>query len=319
MKLFFAGHLPKLVASGLPALPSGVEVVELDQPADLLGHLHEADGILLHDPGAEVAQALRDGLAAPTSKVRWVQLVSAGYESFAALPLPEPVILANQGGAVAPIVAEHALTLGLALLRRLPQAIDQTRAGTWDRAIASGIQSLEGRTLVIVGHGHIGRNLARFAKPFGTHIIAVSRSPVDDPNVDAHVPLSGLKEALAQADLAVVSIALTPQTRHIIDREALAAIKKGAVLVNVSRGATVDPVALREALESGHLGAAGIDVTDPEPLPEGDPLWSAPNLIITPHVAGAGGARVRDRIVSVVTDNLQRLIDGRPLLHRIHV
>jgi len=319
MKLFFAGHLPKLVAAGLKDLPAGVEVVELAQPADLLGHLHEADGILLHDPGQEVAVALQQGLGKPESKVRWVQLVSAGYESFADLRLPDHVALANQGGAVAPIVAEHALTLGLSLLRRLPQAIAQTQEGRWDRAFASEIKSLEERTLVIIGHGYIGRHLARFAKPFGTRVIAVARKPVDDPNVDRYVPIDQLHSALAEADLAVVALALAPATHHIIDKAALAAIKPGAVLVNVSRGGTVDPVALREALESGQLSAAGIDVTEPEPLPAGDPLWQAPNLIVTPHVAGAGGARVRDRIVAVVTDNLQRLIDGRPLLHRIHV
>ncbi len=319
MKLFFAGHLPKVIAAGLPDLPAGVETATLDQPADLIEHLHEADGILLHDPGEAVAKALQDGLGKPDSKVRWVQLVSAGYESFADLPLPPGVTIANQGGGVAPIVAEHALTLGLSLLRRIPQAIAQTQQGRWDRDYAAGIQSLEDRTLVIVGHGHIGRHLAKLAKPFGVKVIAVSRAPIDDPNVDERVPLSELHAVLAKADLAVVAIALAPATRHIIGADALAAIKQGAVLVNVSRGGTVDPVALRAALESGKLAAAGLDVTDPEPLPEGDPLWSAPNLVITPHVAGAGGTRTRDRIVGVVVENLQRLIDGRELLHRIHV
>lgn len=319
MKLFFAGHLPKLVHQSLPPLPDGVEVIDVAQPADLLDHLHEADALVLHDPGLDVAQTLQQRLADPDSKVKWIQLASAGYESFAAFPPPAHVALTNQGGAVAPIVAEHALTLSLALFRQLPRAIDQSRDRHWNRDFATSIRSLEGRTIAIVGHGYIGRNLARLAKPFGARLIAISRSPIDDPNIDQALPLAQLHDGLAQADIIVVAIALTPQTHHIIDATALAAARQGAILINVSRGGTVDPVALKSALESGQLASAGLDVTDPEPLPADDPLWEAPNLIITPHVAGAGGTLVRQRITDVVFANIQRQIDGQPLLHAIHV
>jgi phosphoglycerate dehydrogenase-like enzyme len=148
-------------------------------------------------------------------------------------------------------------------------------------------------------------------------VLGLSRSARPDPLADEMHPLTELHAVLARADIAVLTVASSAETRHIMDADAFAAIRKGALFVNVTRGETVDQAALRAALESGRLAGAAIDVTDPEPLPDGDPLWSVPNLLISPHVAGGGSTGGGARIAAVVTENLARLRDGRDLLNRV--
>ena len=142
--------------------------------------------------------------------------------------------------------------------------------------------------MAIVGYGQIGREIALRARPFGIRTIAVSRTRKSDDLLDESYTLSELDQALARADIVMLTIALTPETRHLFDRRRLAACKPGVVLINVARGGLVDQQALAAALASGQVGGAGLDVVDPEPLPASDPLWAAPNLIISPHFAGGG-------------------------------
>ena len=242
-----------------------------------------------------------------------MHFISAGREGFEAAGLPRGIVISYAAGAVAATVAEHALALMLALGRCVPGFAAQARERRWDRAVSARATSLEGQTLAIVGYGSIGVELARRARPFGMRVVAVTRSAKAGSDVDAVFGLDALHRVLGEADVVAIAIALNSQTHHLIGSAALAACKRGAMLINVARGGIVDQVALAEALRSGQLGSAGLDVTDPEPLPASDPLWDCPNLLISPHFAGGGSKASVERIVAGVLGNLEKLIAGQPL------
>jgi phosphoglycerate dehydrogenase-like enzyme len=298
----------------LQALPD-CELVIAETLDGVIAALPGADALVLYDaPRSEAAQVVA-ALAAPGNTVRWMHFVSAGREGFEAVGLPQNLQITYAAGAVSPTVAEHAMALLLALGRRLPEAVLQQRDRRWDRALAACATSLEGGVLAIVGLGHIGIEVARRARAFGMHTVGLSRRAAPDALLDESLPLTDLHTVLVRADAVVVAVALTAQTRHLLGRAEFAAMKPGALLVNVARGGVVEPAALCEALQSGQLGGAGLDVTDPEPLPDNDPLWACPNVLISPHYAGGGSAASTARLVDGVADNLQRLVAGLPLNH----
>ena len=215
--------------------------------------------------------------------VTWVQLPWAGVDAFA--PLLERFrgdgrVWTSAKGAYAQPVAEHALMLALALLRELPRRVE---ASAWN-ADERG-RSLYGAEVVIIGAGGIAVELLRLLDPFGVRATVVRRRPAPVPGAYRTVATSGLGDALERAEVVFVAAALTNESRGLVGAGEFARMPPGTVLVNVARGGLVDTGALVEALLSGRMGGAGLDVTDPEPLPEGHPLWSAPNCIITPHVA----------------------------------
>lgn len=215
-------------------------------------------------------------------QVQWVQLPWAGVDSFADLlkSHDRPHLLwTSAKGAYAQPVAEHALMLSLALLRRIPERV---RAISWGESTGD---SLYGRNVVIIGAGGIAIELLRLLAPFGVTSTIVRRSEDPLPGADRTVASDALDEVLADADLVIVAAAMTSGTRHLIGERQLALMKNTAYLVNIARGGLIDTDALVAALESGEIAGAGVDVTDPEPLPDGHPLWSAPNVIITPHSA----------------------------------
>jgi phosphoglycerate dehydrogenase-like enzyme len=292
------------VIARLQARPD-VELTVAASLDDVLAALPSADGLVLYDAPLVQARPLVAALAAPQSRVRWLHVLTAGREGLDAAGIPPHLAVSSAAGATAPAVAEHALALLLAIGRRLPESVVTNQAAKWDRSMAPRASSLEGATLAIIGYGRIGKEIARRARPFGPRIVAVSRTPASDDSIDAFQPLGELHAVLGEADAVAVAIALTPQTHHLFDARAFAACKPGALLVNVARGGVIDQTALREALASGHLGGAGLDVTDPEPLPDGDPLWSAPNILISPHYAGAGSPKSIERIAASVIDNLE--------------
>ncbi len=243
-----------------------------------------------------------------------MHFISAGREGFEEAGLPDGITITYAEGAVAPTVAEHAMALLLAIVRRVPDILAQAERFEWSRAPAAHTRTLEGGLMVIVGYGQIGRHLARRAKAFGMRVAAVSRSGRQDENVDEAYHLSDLSKAIAQADVIMCTIALTPETRLLFDMHMFAACKPGALFVNVARGGLVDQPALIDALSKGQLGGAALDVTDPEPLPSGDPLWQAPNIVISPHIASSGSGASTRRLASSAADNLRRLINDEPLL-----
>lgn len=304
------------IISAVQAVPG----VTLQVTTSLQETLHAIPGatglVLVHGPQEEARQVYA-ALGAPGNTVRWMHFISAGREGYEELGWPPGVIVSYAGGGVSPAVAEHAMALLLAMARRVPELVSVVMARrAFDRTlVAPRARSLEGATLAIVGHGHIGRELARRARAFDMRIITAARTPRPDDHVDEALPLARLDEALAQADAIVVCVALTPQTTHLLGDAQFAACKPGALLVNVARGPVIDQAALRRALQSGQLGGAALDVTDPEPLPPDDPLWDCPNLLISPHYAGSGSPRSIQRLAQGVAENLRLLMAGQPLLH----
>jgi phosphoglycerate dehydrogenase-like enzyme len=210
------------------------------------------------------------------------------------------------------------MTLLLALVRRVPLMLEEQAKQNWSRlGVSAKATSIEGMTMVIVGYGQIGREVARRAKAFGVSTLAVSRSRKADEFADESFALSELDSVLARADIVMLTVALAPETKHLFDAERLKACKPGVLLINVARGGLVDQKALAEALVSGQVGGAGLDATTPEPLPAGDPLWAAPNLIISPHFAGGGSAVSQLRLAESAAGNLRRLISGEKLQHLV--
>ena len=246
-------------------------------------------------------------------RLRWVQLPTMGYDPVELHGVPAGVTVTTAGDAYAPTVAEHAVTLLLALVRRLPEAVRNAEQHTWDQSGATAIGTLHDATVTVVGFGNIGRQIAARLRGFGARIIAVTRSGRPDPLADEVVPSDRMHDALGRSDAVVLAVPLNATTRHLIDARALAAMRPHALLINIARGGVIDQTALATALAEGKLGGAGLDVTDPEPLPPDDPLWSLPNALITPHVAGYGGDVAPRRILALVERNLRAFIEGRPL------
>lgn len=296
----------------LAAVP-GAELVVTESLDQTLAALPGAEALVLADAPPAEARRLVDAVGAPGSSLRWMHFITAGHEGFDAVGFPPGVAVSYAAGGAAPAVAEHAMALLLALGRRIPEMLEQAARKHWDRAPSVRAVSLEGQTIAIVGFGHIGREFAQRARGFGVRLIGLSRAGRVDPLLDEARPLSELHAVLAEADVVIVAVALNSQTHHLLDAAAIAACKRGAVIVNVARGGVLDQVALRAALESGQLGGAALDVTDPEPLPPGDPLWGAPNLIISPHYAGGGSSATLRRLAGGAAENLRRLLDGEPL------
>lgn len=202
--------------------------------------------------------------------------------------------------------ADIAFALLLAVARRLPAAAQSVRDGAWARWEPEGFLGLEldGATIAVVGGGgRIGSAMATRAEAFGMRVELVGR---DD---DLHA-------ALATADVVSLHVPLTPDTHHLIDDAALSACRRGALLVNTTRGPVVDQEALARALTSGQLGGAGLDVTDPEPLPADDPLLEAPNLLVLPHI-GSATHRAREAMADRAVDNLLAALDGRPMPYAV--
>jgi len=203
--------------------------------------------------------------------------------------------------------ADLAFALLLALARRIPQGAAQVRDGewrTWEPAADLGAD-LAGATLGIVGRGRIGAAVARRAEGFGLEVLYSSRS--------SGVPL---EELLERSDFVSLHAPLTPETRHLVDDDALARMKPTALLVNTSRGGVVDQAALRRALIGGTIAGAALDVTDPEPLPADDPLLEAPNLLVVPHV-GSATVRTRARMAEMAVENLLAALAGREMPYRV--
>lgn len=277
--------------------------------AALLEAWQEAEAILTLDLPRELLDDL--------PKLRWVQAYSAGLEHLPLDALAERgVVVTNAAGVGAPAIAEFAFGRLVEVFRNLRGIEAMQREGRFHRP---GGRTLAGRTLGIVGLGAIGTAVARLARAFEMETIATRRSarPGDtSPEVDALFGPEGLDTLLARADVVVLCAPATPETEGLLDAAAIARMKPGAVLCNVARGALVDEAALVEALEQERLGAAILDVTRQEPLPPGDPLWSAPNVYLSPHCSIPPDA-YDARLLALFAENLRRFVAGEPLRNRV--
>ena len=251
-------------------------------------------------------------------KLVWIQNVGAGVERLVTDDFRErDLILTNGSGIMAPNIAEHVIGLMLAFGRRLPQLLHAQRDQRWRTDVGrESVTELTGQTAVLVGLGDIGLAVARRLKAFDVTVIGVRRSVGDElpENVDEVVATDDLDSVLGRADHVVSSVPHTPETVGLFDAARFAKFKDGARLYNVGRGTSVVQPDLIAALESGKLSAAGLDVTDPEPLPEGDPLWTAPNVIITGHTSGSTPL-FEERLFALFSENIRRYVAGEELLN----
>jgi phosphoglycerate dehydrogenase-like enzyme len=268
-----------------------------------LTDLADCEGIIWADPRAP--QALEEALERAPS-VRWIQLPFAGIENFVHLVDHEHLWTCGKGVYAEP-VAEMALALGVAGLRGLNTYV---RATEWTGPAG---RNLLGGRVTILGGGGIAESLVRLLQPWDCRITVVRRQVVDMPGVDSVVASEQYRDALPGADLVVVAVPLTPTTRHMIGTRELAMMEPHAWLVNVARGGHVVTDDLVDALERGVIGGAGLDVTDPEPLPAGHRLWGLPNCIITPHV-GNTPEMARPLLAARVRENVRRFAAGEPLI-----
>jgi phosphoglycerate dehydrogenase-like enzyme len=274
---------------------AGGEPVAVEDKADALVWLSSSD---------------TDGLRAAldSTSARWVQLASAGIEDIMASGLVDDTrTWTCMKGSFAEPVAEHALMLALAGLRVLPRRI---AARSWGKPAA---ETLYDAPVTILGGGGITQNLLQLLGPFRARATVLRRSADPVPGAARTLPMSELNLALSDARVVFLALALTPQTERIIGADQLAAMQPDSWLVNVARGRHVDTAALVDALTRGVIGGAGLDVTDPEPLPDGHPLWDLENCIITPHTADTL-EMVRPALARRIEENVRRFAAGDPLL-----
>lgn len=243
--------------------------------------------------------------------IGWVQLPFAGVEPFADV-LDHDRLWTCGKGVYAEPVAEHALALALGGMRGVGH---YARANGWTDPVGT---NLLGAEVCILGGGSITRSLVRLLQPFGTYLTVVRNRPEPISGVAEVVGMDGLKRAVAEANLVVLALALTPETERVIDADVLDVMREDAWIVNVARGRHIDTDALVDALQEGRLGGAALDVTEPEPLPDDHPLWSMDNVLITPHVGNTPEMGIK-LLWARVRENVERYGRGDTLLGPVHV
>lgn len=246
--------------------------------------------------------------------LEWLQTNSAGVEAYIQPGvLAGDTLLTNATGAYGLAIAEHMLGMLLELFKKLELYRDAQKSGAWQSQGA--VKAVYGSTVLVLGMGDIGGEFAARCKALGAKVIGVRRSPRPCPEYADEVHLlEDLDSLLPQADVVVITLPGTDATRGLMSRERLAKMKEGAVLLNVGRGFIVDTEALCDALERGHLSGAGVDVTDPEPLPPTHRLWNIPTAVVTPHISGFYHLReTHERIVGIFLENLRHFQAGEPL------
>ncbi len=311
----------KVVVTGIGRLSEN-EIRELRQAApnvnvvfasrdDAMKEIADADALI----GTPTREQILAG-----KKLKWVQINSAGAENV--LTIPElknsPIVLTNMKIVQGIEIADHALALLLALSRRLDITMANKATETWPSLANYGPPlELQGKTAVVVGVGGIGTQIAIRAKAFGMTVIGVDPKDMPyTPFLDRTVWPDRLETVLPEADVVFISAPHTGRTNKMLQAPQFAKMKKGAIFICVSRGKIYDAMALSEALKSGHIAAAGLDVTDPEPLPKGHPLWKQDRVIITPHIAGRSDGE-GPRYFEIYKDNLIRFARGEPLRHQV--
>jgi phosphoglycerate dehydrogenase-like enzyme len=276
----------------------------------------------LPDADIFVGAILRPEQFLRAKKLKWIHSTSAGVGQLAYSELrASQVIVTNASGVFSVPMAEHTIGLLLALARNLPDTVRQqdqkiwSQQQLWDKP--QHLTELNGATLLIVGFGSIGKEIAKRASALEMKVIGVTRTGQGDRAFAQQiVSVEKLDEVLPQADYVVVATPETADTRNIFDDKRFAKMKRGARLINLGRGSVLDEAALVRALESGQLGGAALDVTDIEPLPPESPLWTAPNLLLTPHTSAISN-RLWRRETDLLVELLERWFAGRELFNLV--
>ena len=295
--------------SGLADSTPDVEFVMVTSVADAMMHASSVDAII--------------GFCSPelidaAENLVWVQIYWAGAERCLSVDdiADGSVILSNMQKMSSPVIAEHAIAMMMSLARKLPQFARSAEAGEVGSTLEprAGMMPVAGKKLLVAGLGGIGMEVARLGSALGMSVSGTRNSSRSGPEYIDYVGLSDeLNTLAAEADVVVNALPLTESTNGLLDESFFASIKPGAIFINVGRGKTVVTDALVAALESGKVSGAGLDVTDPEPLPSDSPLWARRDVIITPHVAGAGGELERHAVL--LRENLRRYLAGGHLLN----
>jgi phosphoglycerate dehydrogenase-like enzyme len=288
-----------------------VEFVVPSTREDVLALVGDADAFF----GSPREQEFRTA-----EQLRWVQSSSAGVEWMWNVRgiADSDVVVTNMRGAHADTIAEHAFALLLALTRAIREWGQYQQKQEWARGqLRDRMVGIKGLTMGIVGFGNIGRCIGRRAAVFEMTVLAVDAKPGPPGDGAEEVwPLSRLNDMCRQADVLAIAAPITPETRGMIGAEQIELMKDGSYLLAMSRGGIVDEPSLIRALESGKLAGAGLDVTATEPLPAGDPLWSAPNVVITPHTSPTSRLTT-DLVWSIFAENIGHFLKGEPLINQV--
>lgn len=275
-------------------------VYELDEQADvIIGDLSPAE-------------------LQPAKNLKWYHLVWAGSDRYKPADFPAGTLFTNGSGAYGVTIAEHMVACILALYRQLRHYDKLQESHTWDQDWQE--DTLEGKTVLILGAGDIGCALAKRLRGFDCRIIGIRRTGGILPHFDEMHTMDELDALLPQADVVAGCLPGTKNTVGLLDERRLRMMKPTALLVNCGRGSLIDTDALIRVLQAGLLGGCGLDVVMPEPLPESSPLWDMENVILTPHISGASFGHVQemeDRIYRLAAENLRRYLDGEALLNQV--
>lgn len=293
----------------------------------LLAARSNRDAIRLAEENADTARAAvgfcSDGLVKAGPNIRWLHMPFAGVSRCVSIPevAAGGYLVTNMQRLAGPQIAEHVIAMMMYFARGLDHYAAAQQENRWDRAAAPNDQlwAINTKTMLVAGLGGIGTQTARLANGLGMRVIATRNSSRTGPDFVDYVGLSHeLPELVTQADVVVNALPLTEQTTGLFDAEMFATMKPSALFINVGRGGSVVQSDLIAALESGAISGAGLDVQDPEPMPANDPLWAAPNLLITPHISGFNDAG-RDMFWVVLRENLRRYVAGQKMLSVVDI
>ncbi len=295
--------------SAISSASTNIEVIAVATAAEAMQYAGDVDAIIGFCSPELIEAAVR---------LVWVQIYWAGAERCLSVDrvASGDVVMTNMQKMSSPVIAEHAIAMMLSLARNLPRFVNAMADADWAARdeLTSEMTPIAGKKLLVAGLGGIGMEVARLGHALGMSVSGTRNSSRDGPDFVKYVGLSHeLHDLASKADVIVNALPLTDGTRGLFDAEFFAAAKPGAIFVNVGRGQTVVTADLNAALVSGQISAAGLDVTDPEPLPAGHMLWQRDDVIITPHVAGSGGERERHAVL--LRENLRRYIAGDRLLN----
>ena len=290
------------------------EVVKLTSKERVLDELPNADILL--------AWAVRPEHIAAARKLKWIHTGMAGL-TWILIPevINSDLIVSNSRGVHAITIAEHTMGVMLQFSRRLAQCVEDQRNAVWRRRqlweATPTLEELYGKTLCIVGMGMIGSEIARRAHAFGMHVLGLRKNSALKPDgVDWIYPPEMFDEILPSVDYLVIAAPSTEETKGMVGRPQFDRMKRSAFLVNIARGEIVDQDALIDALNNDRIAGAGLDVFVPDPLPDGHPLYSTKNLIITPHVSGISPMLWR-RVMDIWIENIHRFLAGKPLINQV--
>jgi phosphoglycerate dehydrogenase-like enzyme len=311
MKLIIPTNIAQKVEPRLLDLAPGCAVVHVDQEGVPDADLSDAEVLLRW----WMPEAALRKILATAPRLRWLHTPSAGVDG---LLIPEvlerEIVLTNSAGAHAIQIAEFVLMFMLGHVKRTRELALLTPQDSWERGRDMHLDELYGKTALILGLGHIGQEIARRAAAFGMRVFGSRRHTAPVEGVERVVGAGEWRKLLPEADYLIIATPLTAATRGMVDAAAFVQMRRGAFLINIARGQIVDTDALIQALEHGQLAGAALDALPEEPLPPDHPLWSAPNVWITPHIS-ASSPRVSERAIGIFLENLRRLRAREPLIN----